>query len=1083
MFPETIGKDVNAAEREVYKKLESGLGPEIVCYHNYEVGNMETDFIIMLPGKGIVILEVKGWDGTRITKILDKERIEYIDYNNQKQIDYSPLTQCKNYTYALRKRITRELDKNLKVIPIVCFPFMNEQLYKQKSMEIIVPRERVILKDDLEDVQQLYYVIKQKFDSKKVGPTDHFDEELYVTVSRWYEDKQTILNRLKSYKPERKVKRMFNKRSYSVLSHIKLEDNIELRNQQLEHFFQQWIIGTKIILALEHKQDIDKVMGFIEDKIKTEMNYLQKYKEFKVYDTDKRRFNHNIFHFEVYATEALESSAPFTIEDGKDYTRYHEVLQLLDQKTNFNYKQYSIEHASNEGNILIKAGAGTGKTYSMVSRISYLYYSRHYNPEDLLKAIIMITFTNEAADNMKSRLKKYFTNMAILTEETEYIHIMENISRMQISTIHALMKKIIQANSKYLGVGNQIQVTTEVYNRRQLIHQVIAECIKENDVYKALIGPIQKYELRKAIEKYMDMLEKKNINLAYDYTFDTVEEHKDLFDLIKEVATEVQKRSIDEHIRSNKVHLSNLSIYIDQILRALEERNIEVQAREKVDYVFVDEFQDTDDVTIDLIKRFYRRIQFNLFVVGDIKQSIYRFRGADDEAFTKLQDGVDNWVKGELQDEAYLTLNKNYRSDATLLSCFDKLFASWQEGVGKFEEILKYTEQDKLEGVKTNPLIKKHIQSVECTEATFETELVKVLDMKMKELEEKYQDKTDKKGTIAILTRDNKQIEEIRQMVMKYDKYTIETDKVENLYQMEPTRDLYRLVLALQYYTNAKCLYSLSLSNYAPTIVHKEVYKNRKDPMYIKKLFDEDCIIKHWKTYVNETGVVEEDKSILGSLKHKTILRVIRDINKQTKPWERYAAQFEASERQSRKVYYKRNQDLLLERIIQMSGENLTINKLAKYLHLMIFTNQHQDERTHKKKETNHIIKCLTVHKSKGLEYDHVIIPYTTNPLDKPAANELIVNEKGIFTQLIVKPKDDNKGEKGIRITSKHYHKNVPEEKKDLVKEEARILYVALTRAEDTVVWFNHQEEEQQKDKISWKELLDKGGEEDEAAH
>lgn len=1083
MFPKTIKEGTNSAECEVYKIFQLGLPEEVVCYHNYEVNNMETDFIIMLPGKGIIIIEVKSWNGHRITKIPDAEHIQYINKDNEIEVAYSPLSQCKNYTYALRNNITQSFQKRIKVIPLVCFPYMPEQVYKEKSMHIVVPRERSILKDDLEDLSQLYYVIKQKFEAKKVGGIDLFDEQTYIDIcAKWFEDKQTILERLGGYKPTRKIRRLFKKRNYSILSYLKLdlEEPKELLAQQLEFYFEKWIVGTKIILIVGSESECVAIMRYLEDKIKQEMTYLTTYKAFQVYDLEKRKYKTSIFHFEVYSGQIKDEMGIFTIVDGIEYEVQHKVLELFDQVTEFNYKQYKIEHAQNEGNILVKAGAGTGKTYSMVSRIGYLYYSENYKPQDLLHAIIMITFTNDAADNMKNRLKKYFTNLAILTEETEYIEIMENISRMQISTIHALMKKIIQKNSKYLGVGNTITITTQQYETQQLIHKHLELLINRQERFSKLIGPIKKFEIRKAVEKFIDLLEKKNINLEYEQTFDRVEKDCNLFELILQVSTNVQKEIIAQDIIHNKVQLSNLTIYIDKILRELT--YVEKEKREDVvgaiEYVFIDEFQDTDDITIDLIKRFYNLKPFNVFVVGDIKQSIYRFRGADDEAFSKLQSGINNWVLDLTASVEYLTLSKNYRSDTKLLRAFDKMFKEWVEGVGKFNEILKYEKSDQLIGVKNDERIDTPIKCEVCNLETFELKFIEIIKSKIKELNDKYRDKPNEKGTIAILTRNNEEVEKIRQIGEKYG-YTIETAKVENLYEMAPTIDLYRLILALQYNTNAKYLYSLSLSNYAPTIVHKEVYKNKKNRQHIYKLFMQNKIIDNWAQSEEDRLAGVRDESILGSLREKTILRVIRDINEITKPWERYAAQFKEEERKTQKEYYKRNQDLLLERLIQMSnGDNLTINSIAHFLSIMIFTNQHQDERRHKKKATDHTIKCLTVHKSKGLEYDHVIIPYTTTPLDRQHTNQIIKIDDVIYTKLVIRQGNRDKDEAAIGFVSKNYYKKVNQEKEDLVKEEARILYVALTRAEDTVTWFKHQEEQEvDEEGITWTQLLDKRGE------
>lgn len=107
-------------------------------------------------------------------------------------------------------------------------------------------------------------------------------------------------------------------------------------------------------------------------------------------------------------------------------------------------------------------------------------------------------------------------------------------------------------------------------------------------------------------------------------------------------------------------------------------------------YVFIDEFQDTDDAQIASFIAMQKKLGFNFFIVGDLKQSIYRFRGATMTAFEKMGCDNDNWLS--------FTLNINYRSDKRLLSRFDKAFF-YMNSIN----LLKYERDvDELRGVKTN---------------------------------------------------------------------------------------------------------------------------------------------------------------------------------------------------------------------------------------------------------------------------------------------------------------------------------------------------------------------------------------------
>ena len=103
----------------------------------------------------------------------------------------------------------------------------------------------------------------------------------------------------------------------------------------------------------------------------------------------------------------------------------YKILSRIDEVTSFNLNQYKIEHAPIEQDIVIKAGAGTGKTYSMISRTNYLIYRHKLNEENLNDSIILITFTNEAAKNMKRRLQLSLKNRYILTKEFSALQMIE----------------------------------------------------------------------------------------------------------------------------------------------------------------------------------------------------------------------------------------------------------------------------------------------------------------------------------------------------------------------------------------------------------------------------------------------------------------------------------------------------------------------------------------------------------------------------------------------------------------------------------------------------------------------------------
>ena len=124
----------------------------------------------------------------------------------------------------------------------------------------------------------------------------------------------------------------------------------------------------------------------------------------------------------------------------------------------------------------------------------------------------------------------------------------------------------------------------------------------------------------------------------------------DLIPSIRDAKVNYRKDCSDE----NKVALSDIILQLELLAELVGSRN------GIVDYLFIDEFQDTDDVQIRLVARFKEVFGLKLFVVGDTKQCIYRFRGADDAAFDLLETEIDsNITKIELKTAEVLLVSLN----------------------------------------------------------------------------------------------------------------------------------------------------------------------------------------------------------------------------------------------------------------------------------------------------------------------------------------------------------------------------------------------------------------------------------------
>ncbi|QGY44437.1 AAA family ATPase [Maribellus comscasis] len=267
---------------------------------------------------------------------------------------------------------------------------------------------------------------------------------------------------------------------------------------------------------------------------------------------------------------------------------------------NLNTEQFAaVQHI--EGPSLIIAGPGTGKTKTLTGKIAWLIGNHHTKPEEILA----ITFTNKAAGELKERLE------AILKSKTQS-------GEVTVSTFHAFGLAILKDfNVEFNRNANFILVDENL--KREIIKSISKEKGSEAKKLSAEISKIKKGSLPENpfFKKYENELQKLN---AFD-----------LDDLIEKPV---------------------------QLLS--ENKEITKKLRDKYQFIFVDEYQDTNDTQYKLLRLLAPDSNSNLCVVGDANQSIYGFRGANSGYISKFSE---DYPKAKI-----FRLTKSYRCSQTILT-------------------------------------------------------------------------------------------------------------------------------------------------------------------------------------------------------------------------------------------------------------------------------------------------------------------------------------------------------------------------------------------------------------------------------
>lgn len=281
------------------------------------------------------------------------------------------------------------------------------------------------------------------------------------------------------------------------------------------------------------------------------------------------------------------------------------------------------------GPMLILAGAGSGKTKVLTTKVAYLIKEKGVRPENILA----ITFTNKAAKEMKERIYRVVGNEAF------YI---------QISTFHSFGLKILKENYNLLGYQSNFTII-DSDDSLSVVKRIMRELNIDSDRYNYKA-------VRNAISN--------NKNEMIDHvTFERFV-HTDFDEVVKKVYERYeQSLKINNSIDFDDLLVLPLKLFKEypRVLREYQDR---------FKYIFIDEYQDTNEPQYILSKMISAKSK-NITVVGDADQAIFTWRGANYR-------NILNFEK-DYKDAKLVVLDENYRSTKTILDAANNVIKNNKE--------------------------------------------------------------------------------------------------------------------------------------------------------------------------------------------------------------------------------------------------------------------------------------------------------------------------------------------------------------------------------------------------------------------
>lgn len=282
-----------------------------------------------------------------------------------------------------------------------------------------------------------------------------------------------------------------------------------------------------------------------------------------------------------------------------------------------------------EGPTLILAGAGSGKTRVLTTKIAYLIEEVGVSPYNILA----ITFTNKAAKEMNDRL---------------YHMIGEVSKKIQVSTFHSFGLKILRENCEELGYKSNFVIMDSEDSL-----SVIKKILKGFNLDPKQYNP-------SAIRNKISGC-KNELMSPDDYSKYAISE-------FEEIVLKVYRKYQETLFKNNSIDFDDLLILPIRLFR--EHPSILQKYQERFQYILIDEYQDTNEAQYILTKMISAKYK-NICCVGDNDQSIYSFRGANYR-------NILNFEK-DYQDAEVIKLEQNYRSTTNILDAANNVIKNNRE--------------------------------------------------------------------------------------------------------------------------------------------------------------------------------------------------------------------------------------------------------------------------------------------------------------------------------------------------------------------------------------------------------------------
>ncbi len=683
---------------------------------------------------------------------------------------------------------------------------------------------------------------------------------------------------------------------------------------------------------------------------------------------------------------------------------------------------------------VVGAGAGSGKTHTTVAAVLEVLQRNLAN----LDQFALITFTNKAADELRKRMEqelaKRVKEATSVNERRFWRKQQERLAIAFIGTIHGFCSQILRTFGYEERVARESAIAFSQHRLTETLQDVVENYATRKEAL-LLTEELywQEHDLRGLIAKILEHLHNRNLNPA-EVLSKTQSQPDDsgkayrvaVADLVAKTEQEYTKRKQKDQVLDTADLLSRTAALLEGAGGSM----IVGRLTNRYRYLFIDEFQDTDRVQKRLVDAL-RPSLAGLLVVGDRKQSIYGFRSADVSLIDQLarETGVD-----------ILPLSISRRPTLNLLAAQNALFQSIRERYPNLNEPLDPWKGTIQTQSNLAPITYVHAGDQAKLEHRIDATARQICDLMNQQLDDPRTGtlRPIEQGDIAILVRSNSQLsnyERQLQICLRGRGITLRSDAGGSFFEQPEIVSTFQMLKLVLHYPDDT---ALSLALRTPYLRDADTTAHEQYILQYKT--EEGNPLMDWfeDNYPNYRYPLLE---LRNAVRSATVSQLLAQLYQSFEIRSYYLRQ---GNQQAADNLEKLRE---LARSLCQNEQALTLRQFVNWLRISMLSAKEEGEAmpSERAEERPNYVRIMTIHRSKGLEFPVVIIPEVQSPLERSSEPDfLVIPNWGLELNL---------KEWGLSTHSPRFQEELSINRQARIEEEMRLLYVAVTRAQNAVIF------------------------------